>query len=111
MNNPSYSSGNFVSGNGANANNPAATDILNSGPLPVGSYSVGPMNPGSKRRNLTPLPGTDLGNRTGGFQTHGCSNPSTCSNGCIAATTNGDRDLLNFIFGLEEGNNTINVVP
>ncbi|AZZ36484.1 hypothetical protein CIK05_06665 [Bdellovibrio sp. qaytius] len=108
--NPGFSSSNFVSGNGANQNNPNATNVRNSGPIPAGSFNVGGQASNSSRRNLTPQTGTDLGGRNS-FQIHGCSNPATCSDGCIAATTNATRDELNRIFGLEEGHNTITVVP
>jgi RHS repeat-associated protein len=110
MDNPTYSSDTFVSGNNGGKNNPDATDIPFVGPIPVGDYEVGPQNPGTTRRNLTPLDGTDTQGRDG-FQTHGCGNPDTCSEGCIAATTNTNRQLLNYLFGLEEGNNVIHVVP
>jgi hypothetical protein len=45
------------------------------------------------------------------LELHGCKNPATCSLGCIGATTNADRDLLNKDLGLEEGHNTLTVVP
>jgi hypothetical protein len=45
------------------------------------------------------------------FQTHGCGDPATCSDGCIAFTTNADRDEFNENMSLEEGQNTLTVVP
>jgi len=45
------------------------------------------------------------------LQTHGCTDPATCSDGCIAATTNAVRDEFNRILHLEEGRNSVTVVP
>ena len=42
---------------------------------------------------------------------HGCGAPRKCSDGCVAATTNYDSDLLNYDLGLEEGFNRLMIVP
>jgi RHS repeat-associated protein len=115
---PSFSSNNFVSGNnGAQTchnncqNNPNMTSVSNHGPIPVGTYTIGGITlPFGSRRNLAPSPDNQMFGRWG-FQLHGCPNPATCSDGCVAATTNADRDLLNQDLSLEEGHNTLTVVP
>ena len=114
--NPGFYSNDFTSGNNFNAtcpdcqNNPARSDVGNAGPIPSGSYTINPQNPGgSSRRNLAQ--NQSYAGRTGNFQTHGCSNPNTCSQGCIAATNNATRDYLNNTLSLEEGRNTLNVLP
>lgn len=118
-NNPAhgtFSSSQFVAGNNLNPNcndcqnNPDRTNVSDHGPLPVGTYAIGPQLPGSSRRNLTPQPGTQMFGRFA-MQVHGCGNPATCSNGCIAATTNAVRDEFNQKMGLEEGQNTLTVTP
>jgi uncharacterized protein RhaS with RHS repeats len=114
--NPPFASSNFVSGNNQNANcpdcqnNPNRVDQANHGPTPPGQYSVGPQRRNSSRRNLTPNAGNQMHNRNA-FQTHGCTDPATCSNGCIAAMDNATRDELNRILSLEEGRNSMTVIP
>jgi RHS repeat-associated protein len=110
---PNFSSPNYVSGNNNSSscqncqNNPDKTNVQDHGPIPVGTYSIGAITrPGGSRRRLTPDP---VG-RTN-LELHGCKNPATCSDGCIGATTNADRDLLNRDLSLEEGQNTLTVVP
>jgi len=110
---PNFSSNNYVSGNNNSSgcpncqNNPNKTNVQDHGPIPVGTYSIGAITrPGGSRRRLTPDP---VG-RTN-LELHGCPNPATCSDGCIGATTNADRDLLNRDLSLEEGQNTLTVVP
>ena len=113
---PQFSSSNFVSGNNQSSkcsdcqNNPKRTGVPNHGPLPTGDYSVGPQHKGSSRRDLSPLQGTRMAGRFG-MQVHGCGNPQTCSDGCIAATKNKVRDQFNSFMGLEEGHNTMHVTP
>jgi len=116
--NPTFSSSHFVSGNDdesdANGNscqnNSNCKAVPNSGPIPPGTYDIGNRTtPGGGRRNLTPEEGTDTQNRTN-FQTHGCSDPATCSEGCIAATTNKTRDEFNNNMD-KENHNTLHVVP
>jgi hypothetical protein len=114
---PSFSSNSYVSGNnGANScqscqNNPANTNVPFHGPIPVGSYTIGGLtSPGGSRRNLIPDPSNQMFGRNA-FQLHGCPNPATCSEGCIGATSNAVRDLLNQDLSLEEGQNTLTVVP
>jgi RHS repeat-associated protein len=115
---PSFASNNFVAGNNnvlgpiqcKCQNDPGATNWSFHGPLPVGDYTIGKQRPGSSRRNLTPHFLNQMFNR-GYFQIHGCANPQTCSEGCIAATTNADRDRFNSLMALEEGNNILYVRP
>ncbi len=107
--NPSFSSSAYVSGNNRTAgcqNNVACQNISRVGPIPLGSYMIGSQHPNSSRRDLTP----DPANGRTRFQIHGCSNPATCSEGCIAATTNPIRDLFNDLMDLEFFN-TLTVVP
>gem|GEM_PF-3407798 len=113
---PSFSSNDWVSGNNTSANcpdcqnNPKRTGVSDHGPLPTGDYSVGPQHKGSSRRDLKPGNPGQMGGRFG-MQVHGCGNPQTCSDGCIAATTNKVRDRFNLLMGLEEGRNTMHVTP
>jgi RHS repeat-associated protein len=112
--NPYFSSSNFVAGNNREddysgspcQNNPACSNIENVGPLPSGSYIVGPQKSYTSRRPLTPESPKDIfgANRPGGYQTHGCGNEASCSDGCIAATRNVIRDKLNNLFNLEPNN-------
>jgi uncharacterized protein RhaS with RHS repeats len=111
---PGFSSTNYVSGNNTSSscpncqNNPDKTDVSDHGPIPVGAYSIGGITkPGGSRRRLTP----PTPNGRTDLELHGCRNPATCSEGCIGATTNADRDLLNKDLSLEEGHNTLTVVP
>lgn len=116
--NPPYDSTDWVSGNNSPEsgtctdcqNNPARTDVPNQGPIPTGTYDVGqlmaPRHP--RRRHLAPTGGTNTHGR-GPFETHGCPDPATCSQGCPAATTNEARDEYNRLMGLES-NNTMTVV-
>ena len=80
-----------------------------SGPIRRGGYDVGPEF-GLGHRDLTPWPENDMANCKK-FETHGCPNPATCSEGCIAATGNYTRDYFNYLMSSEEGSNTIVVVP
>jgi RHS repeat-associated protein len=113
---PQFASTDFVSGNNQDQacpdcqNNPNRIDRQNHGPLPTGQYSMGAQRRNSSRRPLTPNAQTDMHDRDS-MQTHGCTDPATCSEGCIAATTNATRDELNRILSLEEGRNTLTVVP
>lgn len=113
----SFSSNSFVSGNnGLNScqncqNNPNSTNVKNHGPIPVGSYAIAaPRTLGGARRDLLPDPLNQMFGRDS-FQLHGCSNPATCSEGCVASTTNSVRDLLNRLLSLEEGRNRLAVIP
>ena len=116
--NPPFSSPNYVSGNNDPSkgscndcqNNPARTNVSWQGPIPTGTYSIGPLRfllSVAGRRNLTP----SQPNGRSDLEIHGCANPSRCSEGCIGATTNRDRNLLNYDLGLEEGFNTLTVLP
>ena len=109
--NPDFNSSNYIAGQGVYANDATMTGIEMKGPLPAGTYEVGRQIPGTNKRRLTPIPGTDLKGRPGGFETHGCPHKETCSNGCIAATSNSTRDGFNAAMRLEEGHNWIHVVP
>ena len=114
-----FDSSNYVSGNNNGLgpvipnntqNNPDLANVPFFGPIPPGDYTIGPQRPNSSRRDLTP----DILNNMFGrdvFQTHGCGNPATCSEGCPAATTNQTRDRFNSLMNLEEGNNILRVVP
>lgn len=111
--NPSFHSSSYVSGNNDGCqcqNNPYETDVKNKGPIPIGTYTVGPQRKNSSRRDLTPSSSNNMMGR-GSFQVHGCSNPATCSKGCIAATDNATRDQFNDLMSKEEGNNIITVIP
>ncbi|MBI5196646.1 MAG: DUF2778 domain-containing protein [Nitrospirae bacterium] len=112
-----FNSGNYVSGNNTGLsgpltaqNNPAFSGVPFQGPIPPGNYTIGPQRPNSSRRNLIPDPTNNMQDRNN-FQIHGCGNPNTCSQGCIAATTNVTRDRLNSLLSQEEGNNILHVVP
>ena len=74
------------------------------------NYSIGPALDALGRRDLTPLDPKQMGNRKG-MQLHGCNHPESCSEGCIAAIPNAVRDRLNHLLHLEEGHNTLQVVP
>jgi uncharacterized protein RhaS with RHS repeats len=110
---PGFSSPNYVSGNNKSPscpdcqNNPERTNVKDHGPIPVGIYAIGPVTkPGGYRRRLTPDP---VG-RTN-LELHGCPNPVKCSDGCIGGTDPAEVILLNKDLGLEEGHNTLTVVP
>jgi hypothetical protein len=104
---PSFQSDQFVSGYNQSSScpdcqdNPGRTGVPDHGPLPATDYSIGQQH-GLSRRDLTPVDPTRMGGRFA-MQLHGCRNPATCSNGCIAAVTNRVRDLLNQLLHLEEG--------
>ncbi len=105
-----YVSGQNVAGVLLCRDNPNCTAIPFIGPLPPSAYGVGGRTTsGGHRRNLTPLPGSDMKGRDS-MQTHGCSNPDNCSEGCIAATDNGVRDLFDNLLDLEP-DNTVTVIP
>lgn len=102
------------SGSGAGLNNPAMQNEPNVGPIPQGSWTIGPQQtnvtntgvqlPASMR--LTPDPGADTFNR-GGFIIHG-DNPArnrTASQGCPVF----DRPTRNQIGN--SGDTTLRVVP
>lgn len=79
--------GSGYAGIGAGLNNPAMQGVEDTGPLPQGSYSIGAPThrKGPLTLPLTPLPGTNLLGRPGGFLIHGdnSSNNHTASQGCI----------------------------
>ena len=114
--NPAFSNSQYVAGNNLDPNctdcqnNPNRTGVRNRGPLPTGTYEIERQRPSSSRRDLTPSPGNTMSGRFA-FQVHGCRNPASCSEGCIAATTNQVRDEFNRLMSLEEGDNTLTVVP
>jgi RHS repeat-associated protein len=107
--NPPFVSDKWVAGNNVgqgNANcqnSPQCRDRSNVGPPPDGLYAIGPKKLTSSRRNLTPDPRNNMFGRSA-FQTHGCDDPFTCSNGCIAATDNATRDTWNRSMDLESNN-------
>lgn len=117
--NPPFDDDRWVSGNNSDPscpdcqNNPDRINVQNHGPVVPGSYGIGAQRAGSSRRNLDPSPQTQQTLNAisrGAFQTHGCSDPATCSNGCIAATTNATRDEFNRLMSLET-DNSLQVVP
>ena len=75
------------SGSGQGLNNPAAQGQLNIGPLPRGSWIVGQPNTrrGPMTLPLSPVPGTDMDGRSGGFLIHGDNRRgnNTASTGCM----------------------------
>jgi RHS repeat-associated protein len=113
---PAFRNARFVSGNNESSScpdrrdNPKRTGVQDHGPLPMADYSIGPALDALGRRDLTPIDPTQMGRRYG-MQLHGCSKPESCSNGCIAAIPNKVRDRLNQLLHLEEGHNTLKVVP
>ncbi len=110
-----FSSSDYVSGNNQGntclncQNNPNRVSVREHGPLPPGNYRIGARNGHGHRRPLTAAPGNVTYGR-GDFQTHGCPDPATCSQGCIAATTNATRNLFDRLMSLESPN-TLTVVP
>jgi RHS repeat-associated protein len=105
-----FSSSDFVSGRNSTGcndcqNNPNRTNVSDYGPIPVGTYNIGPLTPNG-RRNLTP----DPSNGRFGFQLHHCgTGPATCSWGCIASPNTWNQ--LNNALSQEEGDNTLTVTP
>ena len=95
-------------GIGAGLNNPDMQGVVDTGPLPVGSYSIGQPNnsKGPLTMPLTPLPGTDLLGRPGGFLIHGdnLQHNNTASHGCIVQ----NRDVRQGI--ADCGGGVVNVV-
>lgn len=119
--NPPFRSSSYVSGNNSSAtcptkkcqDNTAAENVQYSGPIPEGTWSIGPqgtaLSPNARR--LTPINVPNLGNR-GGFDIHGCVDPANCSDGCISATgapKDPTRDTFNKLLNLEP-RNTLEVV-
>jgi hypothetical protein len=114
---PGFQSTDYVTGNNNSPgpvpcgcqNNPAATPFGFHGPLPLGDYTIGSQRPPpSSRRELTPEGNQAMFGRDR-FQLHGCRDPSKCSDGCVAATSNATRDQLNQLLHLEEGRNHLHV--
>lgn len=76
------------SGHGAGLNNPAMDDVIMTGPVPAGRYTVGKafthpaLGPWTSR--LLPMDGTDMKGR-GGFCVHGdnAQHNESASEGCI----------------------------
>ncbi len=102
-----YNFGGFNSGNGPMQNDPNESDFYGRGPIPPGEYTWdGTKGSSESRRNLFPTNGTNTYGR-GNFQSHGCGNPATCSEGCIA----GDVKGLNNLIDNEGTQSTLNVVP
>lgn len=81
--------GTGYAGHGEGVNNHADEGIENVGPIPVGRYLIGQAithpTAGPLTMPLTPLPGTDLHGRSGGFLVHGdtASRDHGASRGCI----------------------------
>ncbi len=83
---------NGYSGSGAGMNNPAMQYIPNTGPIPLGHWTIGPPihHPSPPYQHhlaypvmrLTPVAGTFVNNR-GNFLIHGDNQKHTASDGCI----------------------------
>jgi YD repeat-containing protein len=117
---PCFDSDRFTSGNDQSQsyrarctncqNNPDRTDVQSQGPIPPGLYNIEAKN--NPRRNhqtwryLEPVEPI----KRGPFAIHGCGNPNTCSEGCLAATDNNTRDDLDFFLRFEEGKNRLTVM-
>ena len=98
------------SGQGEGLNNPAMQDEPDVGPIPQGTYDIGPQRysprTGPGVMDLTPRPGTDTFERDF-FQIHG-DNPCRCqsaSTGCIVLSPNTRRMINN------SGDRELRVVP
>jgi RHS repeat-associated protein len=97
--------GNGYSGTGPGRNNQSMSPVSNVGPIPVGSYTMGPAvnspQTGPNVIPLTPNPGTNTFGRTG-FQIHGNNSSDDASRGCIVMPpgvrnqiiNSGDNDLV-----------------
>jgi hypothetical protein len=82
--------GDVYSGRGAGLNNPAMENIHNFGPIPKGTWSIGPFfndpEKGPDVCHLTPTQGMETFGRSG-FMIHGDNDRMnfTASEGCIVA--------------------------
>lgn len=81
--------GTGYSGHGAALNDPASTHLVGVGPIPVGSYTIGPPHTpedhlGPVAMPLLPDPGNEMCHRSGFFM-HGdnAMMNHTASNGCL----------------------------
>jgi RHS repeat-associated protein len=83
-------------------NNPQRTNRSGRGPAPEGTYSIGPMG-GGNHPTWRPLTPTTPTGRTG-IYTHYCSNPATCSEGCISLTNMQDFNQFNQLLNVEPQN-------
>jgi hypothetical protein len=87
-----YSGAGHVAATGRN--NPDMQDVVATGPIPQGTYSIGPpyFNPktGPTTMNLDPLPGTNTFGRSA-FRIHGNNATDDASEGCIIHSPAGDR--------------------
>lgn len=83
--------GTGYAGHGDGRNNPAMQDVPNVGPIPQGTYNIGPghysPNTGPNTMNLTPDPGTDTFGRDL-FRIHGNNSTNDASHGCVIANPN-----------------------
>ncbi|KFJ12528.1 RHS repeat-associated core domain protein [Delftia acidovorans] len=88
---------NGYAGAGQGRNNPDMQDVLNTGPLPRGNYTIGEAfrhrTAGIATRRLTPAPENDMQGRAG-FLIHGDNATGTASEGCIVMPRT-IRDSLN----------------
>jgi hypothetical protein len=102
--------GNGYAGHGQGLNNPGMQNVHDVGPLPQGTYTIGPEhnNPhtGPATMNLTPDPANNMAGRDA-FRIHGdnARGDQSASNGCIVLPRNA-RDNIN-----NGGDNTLVVVP
>ena len=79
--------GTGYSGAGAGRNNPAMQDVPNVGPIPQGSYTIGPAYDevpglGPCVMHLDPQPGTNDFGRSA-FRIHGNDAENDASHGCV----------------------------
>ena len=83
--------GTGYAGNGAGRNNPAMQGTPNVGPIPQGTYDIGPghssPNTGPNTMNLTPQASTDTLGRDL-FRIHGDNATNDASHGCVVAGPN-----------------------
>ena len=95
-----YTANGGYSGNGNGLNNPAMQNVQNVGPIPQGSYTIGPWHhadsTGPGTMNLTPNAGTNTFGRTL-FRIHGDNSAQnhTASNGCIVEPRNVRQQIAN----------------
>jgi RHS repeat-associated protein len=91
--NVDYTANGGYSGYGSGLNNPAMQNVQNLGPIPQGSYTIGPWHQatstGPGTMNLTPNAGTNTFGRNL-FRIHGDNSAQnhTASNGCIIEPRN-----------------------
>ena len=101
--------GQGYSGNGPGLNNPAMQNVQNVGPLPQGTYTIGPQQDNgnlTQSMRLTPDPANQMFNRDR-FLIHGphANDQQDSSNGCPVFNRNIRNQIGN------SGDNVLRVVP